>query len=212
MAEVKYLDFDVSFIKSKLEAQHETGERAISNVSRLIRHCQREYDKLLDRVYKCNVVMGVSATTGFLSAVALLPSEYQDVTEQVPELISTPAGKVVLAGSIGCFAVAGLSKLIKERTYTRLTDNEETQDELYDELAFHQSLLDANENTQAINEIKTAIYGDEVVIPSNFSYEINDVPSTNGGITTELPKIQVIDLQKDFPDLPLSQGFDDPEQ
>ncbi len=212
MANVEFVDIDKMYLQSRLNAQHEESQSAVNGVARLIRTCQREYNRLSDIVQKSDTVFGISAAVGFISAIPFFPSEVESVAEEVvekaPELITTPAGKVLLAGAVGGFAIAGISNLISKNAFRKMQENREQQEELYVELDLQQSFLTASENKLAINEIKEAIHG-EVTLPQGFTSTFSEVPSSYG-LAGSLPKIEVINMQKDF--LPPSQDstFIDP--
>lgn len=201
MSDTEYLNIDRLYAQSRMDSKCDTEQEKVNGINRLIRKCQREYDRLSSAFYKSEVVQGVSGAVGFISAISLLPPEVKEIAD-APDLIQTPAGKVILGLSLGSFAVAGISGYIKDKISDKMEANMEEQGELFSDLDYQEGVLTANENVRAINQIKTAIYGDDVVVPeeSKFGYESDiQVPT---GLASDLPKIVVIDTSKDFPDLP----------
>lgn len=197
MADFHIMNLDNLNVKSKLEKENVYWQENVTGINRLIRGCQREYDRLSGLFEKSKVVESVSTAFGVISALTLLPSEVQ--TEEAVDLISTPAGKVVLGVAVGGFAVAGLSNYISNRIYDKMKITQEKEDMYQDELAINEEILTANENTQAINQLRTAIYGEEAIHTEDSKFGFSEDGVTPSSDTGKLPKIIVIDNTQDFP-------------
>ena len=199
--QITFVSLDDYKNSESLNDQYLKQQSRVDSLNKAIGSCNREFERLKDTFNKTDIVFGISAAIGGISSLNLIPPDSR-FQEYVSSIASNPIGRsILIATSIGGFAVAGISEILNRISNNRLEEIRIQQGVLQEQLEAEDYILKGHDNMRAINQIREFSGLSTPTFEETVASEEGEVP-TIPSFAYNLPRIVVIDAQKEAPSIP----------